>query len=243
MRPVGVAGLVGEVGDDRRDERRVELVADRPHDVLGHPGQGEGGDGVGLDAVAGAFDGEHARQADEAHLRRPVVGLPEVAEDAGGRRRRHDAPVLLLAHVDPRRLGDVEGALQVHVEDRVQQVGVHVVERLVAQDAGVVDHDVDAAEGVERRLHDGLAALRRGDRVGVGDRLAARRLDLVDDELGRAGIAAGAVDGAAEVVDHDQRAAPPELQGVLATEPAAGARDDRHLAVETECCHGPARYR
>ena len=67
--------------------------------------------------------------------------------------------------------------------------------------------DVDAAEGVERRLHDGLAAFRCGDRVGVGDGLAARRLDLVDDQLGRAGIAAGAVDGAAEVVDHDQRAA------------------------------------
>ena len=92
-------------------------------------------------------------------------------------------------------------------------------------------------------LHDGLAALRRGDGVGVGDGLAAGRLDLVDDQLGRAGVAARAVDGAAEVVDDDQRAALSEHQGVLPAEAAAGARDDRHLAVETEFCHGPARYR
>ena len=57
------------------------------------------------------------------------------------------------------------------------------------------------------RLHDRLAALGRGDRVGVGDGLAAGGLDLVDDVLGRALVAARAVDRAAEVVDHDQRAA------------------------------------
>ena len=62
--------------------------------------------------------------------------------------------------------------------------GVHVLERLVAQDAGVVDDDVDPAEGVERGLDDGLAALGRGDAVVVGDGLAAGGLDLVDDLLG-----------------------------------------------------------
>ena len=40
------------------------------------------GDRVGLDVVLGALDGEHAGEADEAHLRRAVVGLAEVAEDA-----------------------------------------------------------------------------------------------------------------------------------------------------------------
>ena len=58
-----------------------------------------------------------------------------------------------------------------------------------------------------RGLHDRLAALGRGDGVGVGDGLAAGGLDLVDDQLGGAGVAAGAVDGAAEVVDDDERAA------------------------------------
>ncbi len=79
----------------------------------------------------------------------------------------------------------------------IEEVGIHVVERLVAQDAGVVDHDVDLAERVDRALHDRRAALGGGDGVGVGDGLAAGRLDLVDDELGRALVAPGAVDGAA----------------------------------------------
>ena len=207
IRPVALARLVSEVGDDRRDQRRVELVAERAHDVLGHPGEGERGDGVGLDAVAGALDGEHPGEADEAHLRRAVVGLAEVAEDAGGRRRRHDAAVPCSRMWTHAGLVTLNAPFRCTSSTGSSRSGVHVVERLVAQDAGVVDHDVDAAEGVDRRLHDRLAALGRGDRVGVGDGLAAGRLDLVDDQLGRAGVAAGAVDGAAEVVDDDQRAA------------------------------------
>ena len=130
-------------------------------------------------------------------------------------------------------------------------VGVHVVERLVAQDAGVVDDDVDRAEGVDRGLDDRLAALGRGDRVGVGDGLAAGVLDLVDDELGGALVAARAVDGATEVVDHDQRAARGEHQRVLPSETTTGAGDDRYLAVESEIgavidrgiSHGRGSYR
>ena len=93
-----------------------------------------------------------------------------------------------------------------HVEHRVDEVGTHVVERLVAQDAGVVDDDVDGAERVDRGLHDALAAVGRGDRVGVRDGLAARGLDLVDDELCGALVGARSVDGTAEVVHHDERA-------------------------------------
>ena len=178
----------------RRDEAGIELVAEAAHDVLGHAGERERGDGVGLDVVLRALDREHAGEADEAHLRGAVVGLAEVAEDAGGRRGGDDAAVALLAHDHPGRLGDVERALQVHVEHRVHQVGLHVVERLVAQDARVVDDDVDRAVGVERGLHDGLAALGGGDGVGVGDGLAAGGLDLVDHVLGGALVAAAAVD-------------------------------------------------
>ena len=148
-----------------------------------------------------------------------------------------DAAVALVAHELPGRLGDVEGAAEVHVEHRVHLVGRHVLERRVAQDAGVVDDDVDLAEGVDGRLHDRRAALGRGDAVVVGDGLAAGRLDLVDDLLGGRLGAAGAVGGAAEVVDDDERAPLGEVEGVRPAEAAAGARDDRHLAVEPEISH------
>ncbi len=101
--------------------------------------------------------------------------------------------------------------------------------------------DVDLAERVDCALHDRCAALGRGDRVGVGDGLAAGGLDLVDDELGGALVAAGAVDGPAEIVHHDQCTTLGHHQRVLLAEAATGARDDRYLAVESEISHGRQR--
>ena len=49
----------------------------------------------------------------------------------------------------------------------------HAMEDAVAQDAGVVDDAVDAAEVVDRRLDDAFGAGRIGDAVAVGDGLAA----------------------------------------------------------------------
>ena len=125
----------------------------------------------------------------------------------------------------------VERALEVHVDDGVEQLGGDVLERGVAQDAGVVHDDVDAAERVERALHDRRAALRRGDRVGVGHRFAAGVDDLGHHELGRGRRAARAVDRTAEVVHHDLGAAAGELERVAAAETTAGAGDDRDLSV------------
>src|SRR3546814_5459527 len=45
-----------------------------------------------------------------------------------------------------------ERALQVHVDDRVPLVLAHVHQHPVAQDAGVVDEHVDAAEGLDGGL-------------------------------------------------------------------------------------------
>ena len=58
------------------------------------------------------------------------------------------------------------------------------------------------------------AALGGGHAVVVGDGLAAGRLDLVDHLLGGGLGAAGAVGGAAEVVDHEQGAPLGEVEGV-----------------------------
>ena len=62
------------------------LSSERAEEVLGHAGGGHRGDGVGLDVVLGPLDGEDVGEADEAHLGGAVVGLAEVAEDAGARR-------------------------------------------------------------------------------------------------------------------------------------------------------------
>ena len=57
-------------------------------------------------------------------------------------------------------------------------------EHPVAQEAGVVDEHVEPAERVDARSATSrCGAVPVGDVVGVGDRLAAGRADLVDDLL------------------------------------------------------------
>jgi hypothetical protein len=68
----------------------------------------------------------------------------------------------------------------VHLDDQVPVLVLEVLEGNVAQDAGVVDEDVDAAKGLDGGLDDALAVL---DAVVVGDGLAAGLFDLVDDDI------------------------------------------------------------
>ena len=81
----------------------------------------------------------------------------------------------------------------------------HVDEHAVAQDPGVVDEDVEPAEGVDGGVDEPLGALPIRDVVAVGHRLAAHGADLVDHLAGGTGRAAGAVHLGAEVVDDDLR--------------------------------------
>ena len=92
-----------------------------------------------------------------------------------------------------------------HGEHRVPVGLFHVEDRLVAQDAGVVDQDVHAAERFERGRKQRFAAFDVCDRLRIGDRFAASSANLRDDVVGDL-AGAGAVGVAAEVVDDDLRA-------------------------------------
>ena len=81
-----------------------------------------------------------------------------------------------------------ERPLEVDLDDRVPLCLGHVGEHPVAQDAGVVDDDVEPAEAVDRALHHPTGGLEVADVVGVGDGLAAHALDLVDDLLGGSSV-------------------------------------------------------
>jgi hypothetical protein len=70
-----------------------------------------------------------------------------------------------------------------------------------------------------------------GDIRAVGDRDAARRLDLRDNLKSRLGSRAGAT----EIVDEDLGAARGQSQGVATPETAAGASDDCNAPIETDC--------
>lgn len=139
-----------------------------------------GGNDVGQDVVLGALLGQRLGEANHGQLGGRVVGLAKAAKQTGGRGSVDDPAVLLLAEVRPGGTRALVGAGDVHLDDQVPVLVLEVLEGNVAQDAGVVDEDVDAAKGLDGRLDDALAVL---DAVVVGNGLAAGLFDFVDDDI------------------------------------------------------------
>ena len=106
-----------------------------------------------------------------------------------------------------------------------------VDEHAVAEDAGVVHDDVERAERGDRRFDDVRRGVEVGDVVGVGDRLAAERADLLDDLVHRLVGCARAVGRATEVVDHDLGALACECQCVRAAEAPTRSSDHDDSSV------------
>src|SRR3990172_6435586 len=86
-------------------------------------------------------------------------------------------------------------------DDSVPLLLAHVEDHPVAQDAGHIDQDVQAAVGIEGAAHNGLAARPRGHGAEAGGALATGRADAADVLVGRGLVEAGAIDGDAGVVD------------------------------------------
>jgi hypothetical protein len=87
--------------------------------------------------------------------------------------------------------------------DGVDQIPIgvlHVLEADVSEDTGIVNENINAAECLDSSLDDLLAIV---DAVVVGNGLSTGLSDLVDDNIGSLGVAALALEGATQVVDHD----------------------------------------
>ena len=122
--------------------------------------------------------------------------------------------------------------LEVDGDDGVPLGLGHVDDHPVAQDAGVVDQDVEVAERLDRRVDQALGAFPVGHVVGVDDGLAAEVADLGDDLLGRRRVLTVTVVGATEVVDDDPGPLRGEQERVLAADAASRSGDDRDSTVE-----------
>ncbi len=108
--------------------------------------------------------------------------------------------------------------LEVHPDDGVPLVLGRVDQHPVADEAGVVDQDVQPAEGVDRLPHHGLGLREVGDVGAVGHGLAAECLDLGDHLVGgRVSFSTGQRD--AEVVHHDPGALAGQLERMRPTDP------------------------
>ena len=109
----------------------------------------------------------------------------------------------------------------------------HVDDEAVAEDAGVVDEDVEPAEHLDRRRDELPRAVPVGDVAAVGDRLPAGGADLGGDLLG-AGSASPPPPST--VVDDDTGTLPGERQRMGAPQPPPRPGDDRHPPVQRSHC-------
>src|SRR5579883_1160273 len=229
-----LALLATEIGDHRRNVFGLELGQYlRGHQALGHARAGDRRERVHENVVLLALEPQRIHETDHGKLGAAVVGLAEIAVDAGVRRRHHHAAIGLGAHDRPGSVRDVGGPEEVHLHDEVEILDRHVVEGLVAQHAGVVHHDVDRAEGIDGRLDDVRRALGIGDRIVVRHRLSARRLDLGHHLVGSRVVAALTVHRAARIVHHDLRAAAGQQHRMRPAQPIARTGDDGDAIVET----------
>src|SRR5579862_6964344 len=158
--------------------------------IDGEAGARDRRDRVGGDAVT-----LHLTIDDNSHrghrgLRCAVVALARVAQDAGigagvdEAAVEHVAALMLFAPVGACVARDVEAALQMHRDDRIPVFLVHVEDHPVAQDAGIVDHDVELAEVIGGAFDDALGGFEIGHALEVGDRFAAGGADFLDHVFG-----------------------------------------------------------
>ena len=170
-----------------------------------------------------------------------IVGLADVADQAGGRGEQHIGPVLLLAEQLDRRAADVERAGQMDIDHRFPVGRGHLVEHPVAQNARRVDHRVEPAELFQRLIAHPFDCGIIGNAVEVGDRAATARDDLLGHgQRGGGRAVVVALERAAQIVDHHRRALARGHQRAFAPDPVAAAGDQHDLAVEY--AHVPLPY-
>ncbi len=96
---------------------------------------------------------------------------------------------------------------------------------------GVVDQDMEVAEGGHRLVDQALCAIPIRNVVVVGHRRPPGRGDLVDHLLRGRGVRPGAVGLAAEVVHHNLGPLGREQQRMFPSDAPAGPGDDGHPSL------------
>ena len=165
-----------------------------------------------------------------------IIRLAEVAENArNGAHVKHSA-VALFPHMLPSGSGHHERSFHMDQLDQLPVLDLHLMERLVPQNARIVYDDIHSSEGPDR-IGDDLVPELHGIVVGEGG--AAQGSDFVSDDVGHSPrVLRLRCDLEADVVDDDLGAARGEVEGDGAADASAGACDYCDSAVESNLVLG-----
>ena len=137
--------------------------------------------------------------------------------------------------------GGGEVSLEVHSDDGVELLLTGIGDHPVAHDAGVIDQDVESAEGIDGGLDQPGRLVPISYIRATGDGFPTGRDDFVNNALRRATTTGGrSVQSDADVVDHYSRALSSEGQRMRTPDSATGAgNDDNSTVEESHCCSLP----
>ena len=128
----------------------------------------------------------------------------------------------------------MHGAHQVNLQHQFKVGQIHFGKSLVAQDAGIVDQNINAAPGRHGLLHHGLHRSKIGHRRAVRKRFTASGANLRSHRFGSADRAARAIPCTAQIVDQHLGATRCQRQRMGPTQATAGTCHDGHLALEID---------
>src|SRR3546814_14962406 len=124
----------------RRPPRSTRTDTLFPYTTLfrSHLRRGGRREAVDADVVFLALYAQRLHQPDERHLRRAVIGLPEIAVEARRRGGHHDAAEATFAPLVPHRLRTYLGPHPMDGDAMAKVRAFHPAAALYAQDAGIV---------------------------------------------------------------------------------------------------------
>src|SRR6202166_318836 len=113
--------------------------------------------GANLHRERGQFLGKRFRKAPNSPFRCMVRRAARSGQAAADRRYLEDAAAPLLAHVRYGRTGDVNDAIEVGVNHRLQPLRAQLLERRNIAEPGVINDHVETPKRVKCYLHGGLS--------------------------------------------------------------------------------------
>ena len=181
-----LSAVTGQVQDQWGNFFWRQLLQDlRRQHTLGHSGSCQWSNYISLNVVLVTLLGQGLSKTNKTHLGGRVVGLTKVSVQTSRRSSIDNTTILLLTEVRPSGLGHLEGTVQVNVQNQLEILFLHLLERSITQNTSVIDDHMDSTKVLDGSLNN-LVSIQNVVVVGHGN--SSSLLDLVYHNIGSFGV-------------------------------------------------------